>query len=90
MTKSADAKEIKDRIVQSILVTIPRGCITVITVGLSTNSSRICGKCVRKGVGMDEFDRFMTALEDAGILTGWTEFMNKKDDSEEVNEDDAL
>ncbi len=44
---------------------------------------------MRKGAGMYEFDRFMTALEDAGILTGWTEFMNKKDDSEEGGEDET-
>ena len=27
---------------------------------------------------------------ESDIKTGWTEFMNKKDDSEEVNEDEAL
>lgn len=27
----------------------------------------------------DEFDKFMKALENAGILKGWTEFMEQKE-----------
>ena len=29
---------------------------------------------------MDDFDRFMTALEDLGIINGWTDFKNNKGD----------
>ena len=35
---------------------------------------------------MDDFDRFMTALEDLGIINGWTDFKNNKgDDTNEQN-----
>ena len=32
---------------------------------------------------MDELDEFMTKLEDAGVLTGWSAFMKKGDCEDE-------
>ncbi len=41
----------------------------------------------------DELDQFMTSLENAGILTGWSKFMGNdepKDDSSESKQKDAI
>lgn len=37
-------------------------------------------ECIRQADRIiDELDEFMKKLEDAGILSGWTQFMNEKD-----------
>lgn len=36
---------------------------------------------------MDEFDKFMTAMENAEILTGWANFMAKKEQEKEKTTD---
>lgn len=39
-------------------------------------------------MAVDELDLFMSKLEDRGIITGWSEFMQKEEnDSEERMED---
>ena len=42
-------------------------------------------ECIRQADRIiDELDEFMKKLEDAGILSGWTKFMNEKDEDGRV------
>ncbi len=36
---------------------------------------------------MDEFEKFMKSLENAGILTGWSNFINENDTENKENKE---
>lgn len=53
------------------------------------SKTRYCPDCGRRAATMkDELDEFMTALEDIGVLTGWTEFMHGDDEKEKEDTTD--
>jgi hypothetical protein len=44
-------------------------------------------KAMMEGNTMDEFDRFMTDLENIGVLSGWSKFMGRDSEKRQTEND---